>query len=494
MWRLRRLQVGLGCVLGYPQAESPDLRSSDVWQSIFLAAPTPQALVEPHVTEPRIARANEAFLATLALGRAAVDGRPVATVFRATAGRQVRLAVETCFRTREGCRVRIAHAPADQLVRLSVEVRPLNAGDQPLALVTLAPLTEKLSLAELGEAGVLAEIGPLSRGLVYIRDVRTGWKRNSRHPLRKRLGMPYEGVTATPYSEWVHPEDQSEFERYLGALDSASDADVVRATVRMRDVEGEWLWINLRARVFARDAEGKVSRIIGVATDVTESFTHAEALNQAAAALAHAELNERRRIGRELHDSTAQLLVAARLGLGRLQRELAPPGAARQAIDELRSVIAAAQREIRNFTYVLHPPGLRDQGLETTLRLFANGFAHRTGLEVTVSARKGGARLPFTVEVALFRVAQEALMNVYRHAGATRASVRLARRREQVILEVEDDGVGLSPERLTDPPTGVGVEGMRARMLQLGGRFELAAGAKGLLVRAIAPQDLRPKV
>lgn len=218
--------------------------------------------------------------------------------------------------------------------------------------------------------------------------------------------------------------------------------------------------------------------------------TPEEGAGGAALALAQAEQNERRRVGRELHDSTAQLLVAAQLGLGALQRRLKLTGDARRIVTDVRRSIAAAQSEIRTFSFMLHPPSLRDGGLAKTLEDFGAGFGLRTGLEVTVEVGDGPWDLPEAAEMALFRVAQEALMNVYRHARAQKAAIRLFRDGGFVVLEVEDDGVGMQRLRhgkAPAEPLGVGVGGMLARMRQLGGSLTLDSHGTGLRVRARAP-------
>jgi signal transduction histidine kinase len=313
--------------------------------------------------------------------------------------------------------------------------------------------------------------------------VETGRIRLSRHPLGERLGFAgSDSPIAAERMARVHPDDVAEAEALLAAVIAGPDQQVKQATVRVRDVRDEWRWIDFRIRVFARDPAGRVRQVLGVATDVTETRGHAQALTDAAMALAQAEQNERRRIGRELHDSTAQLLVAARLGLGGLERSrLSAPG--RRILEEVRTTLANAQTEIRNLTYVLHPPPPQGEGLDRMLRAFARGFAQRTGLKISVRATSRARSLPSEVEVALFRIAQEALMNVYRHANARHAWVRLQRQAGRLTLEVEDDGVGLSAGG-REAPSGVGVSGMRARMVQLGGSLDLAPAAHGLVVRA----------
>jgi signal transduction histidine kinase len=166
-----------------------------------------------------------------------------------------------------------------------------------------------------------------------------------------------------------------------------------------------------------------------------------------------------------------------------LERETALSEDSRQVLDQAHRAVADAQHEIRNFSYMLHPPHLRDEGLEKTLRRFAAGLARRTGLSIRVRVARNVGPLAFPIQVALFRVTQEGLMNVYRHAHASSAGVRLMRVGADVVLEVEDDGVGLPPGR-TDRIAGVGISGMQARMTQLGGRFELIRRPVGTKVRA----------
>jgi len=207
-------------------------------------------------------------------------------------------------------------------------------------------------------------------------------------------------------------------------------------------------------------------------------------------AVAQAEQNERRRVGRELHDSTSQLLVAAQLGLSALERRTELKGETRRIAADVRRSISAALSEIRTFSFLLHPPGLVDSGLAKALEDFGVGFGQRTGLKVVVEVETDAAPLPRAMELALFRVAQEALMNVYRHAEARTAAVRLRRETSMIVLEVEDDGVGLR-RRGDHPgaaePLGVGLSGMLARMTQLGGSLTLEERPRGLKVRAWAP-------
>jgi signal transduction histidine kinase len=455
------------------------------FRGVFDQLPAPLALVSVAGAEPRLTAVSEGFLLQLQAGRGAVEGRRIEEVFRAAAGEHVGRIVRDCLEAGEPKRVRIAQACGDQVVRMDVEARAVAAG----VILTAKALEPFPTLAQVGEAGVLNEMAPLMGGLIFIHDLKKRRVRYGQHPVAMSLGMT-EGVSnPDEIRALVHPRDLAAFRRHLREQAQMGDRDLAAITLRLRAADGAWLWFTVGTRVLERDGEGAVRRIIGLARDVTSQRRTRDDLADAAAALAHAELNERRRIGRELHDSTAQLLVAARLGLGALERRLEPDAARRGLIAEIRRSLAAAQREIRNFSYMLHPPNLQQEGLQKTLETFGAGFGHRTGLAVSVEVRDGPWSLPAAVEIALFRVTQEALMNVYRHARARHATVRLGREGEAVVLEIEDDGIGLRRRGRGKPlePAGVGVVGMQARMTQLGGALSLTPGRRGLTVRAWAP-------
>ena len=200
---------------------------------------------------------------------------------------------------------------------------------------------------------------------------------------------------------------------------------------------------------------------------------------------------ERRRIGRELHDSTAQELVAVALNLGLVQeRSAGRDVTADNLVADSQAIIEQCQRELRTLAYELHPPALDDMGLVGAVQEYADGFTQRSGIRVTLDASPALGRLPAETERALFRVVQENLGNVHRHSGSPTATIRIARENGDVILEVSDQGRGL---RIRDDGSvtnaGVGLAGMRERVRQLGGRFEIESSGRGTTVRAIVPAE-----
>src|SRR5262249_43170155 len=150
------------------------------------------------------------------------------------------------------------------------------------------------------------------------------------------------------------------------------------------------------------------------------------ALRRLTGRLLHLQDEERRRIARELHDSTAQNLLGAMLGIGQALR-LAPrlKRTAQAALAESRALIEQSQREIRTVSYLLHPPMLDEAGLPAALRWFSEGFAKLTDIKICLHIAPDIDRLPAASEQALFRIAQEALTNVHRHSGASKVDLSL---------------------------------------------------------------------
>jgi signal transduction histidine kinase len=200
---------------------------------------------------------------------------------------------------------------------------------------------------------------------------------------------------------------------------------------------------------------------------------------------------ERRRIARELHDSTAQNLFAISVNLARLSQLRPGEDDAQQLIEECQSLGDQSLQEIRTLSYLLHPPLLDQAGLVSALQWYVEGFTKRSGIYVDLYAQPIG-RLPSEIEMALFRVVQEALTNVRRHSASETANIRLVRKTDAVVLEIKDHGHGLSIAK-HDPDSnglisiGVGIPGMRQRLRQLGGKLEIASNNRGTTIFATVP-------
>jgi signal transduction histidine kinase len=233
-------------------------------------------------------------------------------------------------------------------------------------------------------------------------------------------------------------------------------------------------------------------RIVVAHEDITEVKRAQEELARLSSRLIKVQDEERRAIARELHDTTAQNLLAITLNASRLREPLSNAGEpARRILAETLSLAEQCLQEVRTLSYLLHPPLLDDIGLASALRWFAKGFSDRSGIDVEVRAVEDhGAALPREIATTLFRVAQEAVSNVHRHSGSPWARIALHRVEHAIRLDVTDRGRGL-PRQLdssADSQTvGVGISGMRVRLEQLGGKLEIRSDSSGTRVTATVP-------
>jgi signal transduction histidine kinase len=209
--------------------------------------------------------------------------------------------------------------------------------------------------------------------------------------------------------------------------------------------------------------------------------------------LMHAQDEERRRIARMLHETTAQDLAGLKMLLARLNRTADYLGdGERRALTESMSLAEQSMTQIRTLSYLLHPPFLDEMGLLPALRWYATGFAERSGIKLDVELPERFGRLPLDTETALFRIVQESLINIHRHAGSKTARIRLRRDAETLVLEIKDRGHGIpkaSLEQITSRGgvVGVGIAAMSERIERLGGRLEIKSGDRGTIVVARLP-------
>lgn len=198
-------------------------------------------------------------------------------------------------------------------------------------------------------------------------------------------------------------------------------------------------------------------------------------LQRLSAELVHAQEDERRKIGRDLHDEIGQALMTIKLDLGVVARSGHVTGAAAGALAEARSTNDHAIQSVRDISQLLHPAMLDDFGLAVTLEAYLRRFSERTGVRTELVTDSMDGRLPSEMEICVYRVTQEALTNVAKHAQASSCRIYLQRLPHSLLVTVEDDGVGMTPERLanTDDRHGVGLVGVRERTARLGGTFQL---------------------
>lgn len=201
---------------------------------------------------------------------------------------------------------------------------------------------------------------------------------------------------------------------------------------------------------------------------------------------------ERRRVARDLHDSSGQTLAALKLSVELLQRKVANDKVISGELASIALLANDALQEIRTTSYLLHPPLLDEIGFTSAAQWFVEGFARRSGMRVQIEFAPMAERLPNSIETALFRVLQESLTNVHRHSGASEVEVRFLREADAVILEVRDYGRGIPEELLSRlgqsvRDSGVGLSGMCERLNELKGDLEITFADPGTRLRAIVP-------
>jgi signal transduction histidine kinase len=205
--------------------------------------------------------------------------------------------------------------------------------------------------------------------------------------------------------------------------------------------------------------------------------------------LLRAQDGERRRIARELHDGVGQYLAAMKMSFDLASSEEEDSEAVRESLVDCQDLLERCTMEIRTMSHLLHPPLLEEMGLAAAARWYVEGFIERSGITVDLEIPDQFDRLPRPTEMVLFRVLQESLTNIHRHSGSKLATIRLMVDGGNAVLTVQDQGKGFA-ERLEQPTRmGVGIAGMRERVQELGGEFNIESTARGATVTAVLPLE-----
>ena len=245
-----------------------------------------------------------------------------------------------------------------------------------------------------------------------------------------------------------------------------------------------------------KDGAGRIIGASKVARDISERkrAEQAEQLRKLSSSLLRSQDDERRRIARELHDSAGQLIAALGLNLASLSQHAAENPTLGKALDETQNLLQELNKEIRTTSYLLHPPLLDHNGLRHAIDWYIEGLGQRSDLKIDLDVSESFGRLPEDLELAVFRIVQEALTNVHRHSGSKTATIRLSRDEGRVMLEIQDYGDGIPAEKLAAikaQRTGVGIAGMRERVRHLRGEMDIQSNASGALVSVILPVELQ---
>lgn len=208
--------------------------------------------------------------------------------------------------------------------------------------------------------------------------------------------------------------------------------------------------------------------------------------NRVTLGVMQARNDERKHIARELHDVTAQLLLELDFALNLVGKDDLSTGAV-----DARAVVARLQDQVRCLSYLLHPPELERYGLVGALEALTLGMAARTGIDISFKARGLRDGMLPEMEFAMLRIAQEALMNVFKHSGSQRAEVRLHCTCNWLCLRVRDFGVGQKARHAIRSGLGVGLRAMAERMEEVGGRVRFSLFDQGTAVSAIVRNPRR---
>ncbi len=296
----------------------------------------------------------------------------------------------------------------------------------------------------------------------------------------------------------VHPDDA-----HLVIETLRDPAHLKRAdTLRWIHPDGRIVWAEHR-RVPVYDASGTLVAIEGIARDVTDRVEtqqrlreSQEQMRQLAARIQSAREEERTTLARELHDELGQTLTAIKLDLGRATGAMRDAGVGSTVVDRLQSLIGLVEigiETVKRITTSLRPPTLDYLGLPEAIRWEAMTFRSRTGLRCHVRADKESTALNPEQQTALFRIFQEALTNVVRHARASAVNVTLAERRGVFDLRIRDNGCGVTDEQIADPHA-IGLLGMRERAAFIGGTFHIAGRrGKGTAIIVRVPLTVKRK-
>ena len=238
-----------------------------------------------------------------------------------------------------------------------------------------------------------------------------------------------------------------------------------------------------------RQAQGELEARVQERT--ADLDTANRSLRALSARLLQLQDDERRRIARELHDSVGQMLAALTMNLSAVRVDVERLAKTAQALTDSESLVQEMSTEVRTISHLLHPPLLDEAGLLSALRWYVEGFSVRSKISVDLDLPADFGRLPRESETAIFRVVQECLTNIHRHSESPIAMIRLRQRDHQVLVEIEDKGKGIPPEKQQQMATagapGVGIRGMRERLRQLGGTLEINSNGSGTVVTVWLP-------
>jgi PAS domain S-box-containing protein len=322
----------------------------------------------------------------------------------------------------------------------------------------------------------------------------TGWWRNfpeSQEKIRAATPLAAQGI---PYREILRYSWADGTERLLDfalypILDDQGRIFCLHPTgvdiTEIKRVEDNYrrLTETLEAEVRARTLELEKRNL--------EVLRQSDLLRVFSQRLLQAQDEERRHIARDLHDSAGQTLTVLGMNLAQLIQKAGrkSPELASEA-EKIQETVQQLHREIRTTSYLLHPPLLDEIGLSSALNWYVQGLVERSGLQITLDIPENFGRLPRAMELAIFRMVQECLTNIHRHSGSKTASIRIAAGADGITVDVQDQGKGIPPEKLSELQSGgsgVGIRGMRERLSPFEGKLNINSDDSGTQISVTIP-------
>jgi PAS domain S-box-containing protein len=301
-------------------------------------------------------------------------------------------------------------------------------------------------------------------------------------------GLSLEQAIAEP-TRAMHPEELPPIMAKWSAAVAAGEP--YEGEMRLRRADGEYRWFLVRT-VPLRDEQGKIVKWYGASIEIEDrkraeqrSRQAAEELQALSRRLVELQESERKALARELHDRLGETLTALSINLAMLKESVQGDARATARVEDSAALVKSTAAGMENIVAELRPPMLDDHGFAAAIGWYAKQFTRRTGVAVSVQASEPDERLAPEVEMALFRVVQEALTNVAKHARAEHVALTLRRSASEFVMSIVDDGVGLtkSAQALEPQNPALGLVTMRERAQAVGGAFKVESLPDGVGTR-----------
>jgi PAS domain S-box-containing protein len=377
--------------------------------------------------------------------------------------------------------ISIAGARAAREGDAAVQLMVRDTTDQKNAERKLRESEERLALAVAGAEEGVWDWNLETNAVVYS----ARWK--------QMLGYAEDEIEPhiSAWERLVHPDDRPRADEANESV--ARGEPTYEAEFRLRHKDGRYVHVLSRGFPVRREPGGPVVRIVGTHFDLTErKRAEAErARTEFLTRLVFAQEDERRRIAREMHDQFGEQLTALAVRIRALKDACTTDAALRGHVESIETIAQRLDRDVDHLVWELRPTALDDLGLRAALANYVQDWSARVGIAAKLhTSGLLDERLPADTETALYRIAQEALTNVAKHARAANVDVILERRGDTVLLIIEDDGVGFDPAGAGSGDRGFGLLGMQERAGLVGAMLEIeSAAGKGttVLVRMATP-------